>query len=714
MYAHQLVALLPMLATLVVESNAMPLYLQAKAYRHAVREVPQGMSCKSLPTWIGTDALTPSAEHSHNQFLATVRASLATNNPSNIEDPVFGLLGSAAAAAGQGLITNVDCLQMATADQAFTNAKAANDVAGMTAALVYRALERNTGSVGLASVTCNETAVNPEIAAISQHQDPASTGAAATNKAITLALASQIASIGGDPQTALKSGTFAPGTIGDTTGAGNTCDDANDATGCIFTQNKLVEDATAAEISAAVASISESTAAAAATASGGAKAAAGVGILSLRVTFALAYSFQTGAAATTSAAVVSTAVVVPTTEACGAASAANTDVAAASATSTAAASSSNAAAAASTAAATGTTAAAATGIDVGSCSEPASSSHPASNVATDASSSADFSMTFAAGLDGRAATEFSFEPTDLTNFNHDTALNPEIISQFMCDTFVNACGKSASTQNTCATVKSGIDAQLTAGTLGKNQTYADAWLSGVSLSCGPSGSISELYINQLETAFGITSTGTGTGSAAAGSSAAAGTAAAVNSTAATDAVAAASSPATASTSASTKVAKAKATKTASTAIAAASSSDCTGATASAKAAKAAKTNAAAASSSTSAAGSTATASTVAAASNSTTAATSSSNSTTAASGAGNNVQTFTGALNGVAATPVLQSSGDRPFSVNGDTFVGEAAALQRSCSEQFNGCADAANSGSGASTVAECQTQETSCNAAAA
>jgi hypothetical protein len=32
----------------------------------------------------------------------------------------------------------------------------------------------------------------------------------------------------------------------------------------------------------------------------------------------------------------------------------------------------------------------------------------------------------------------------------------------------------------CYTVKSGIDAQLSAGTLGENQTYADAWLSGVS------------------------------------------------------------------------------------------------------------------------------------------------------------------------------------------------------------------------------------------
>lgn len=65
--------------------------------------------------------------------------------------------------------------------------------------------------------------MNPEIAALQQHQDPASTGAAATNKQIALELATQIASIGGDPTTAIDSGTFAPGTIGDPTAKGNSC-----------------------------------------------------------------------------------------------------------------------------------------------------------------------------------------------------------------------------------------------------------------------------------------------------------------------------------------------------------------------------------------------------------------------------------------------------------------------------------------------------------
>jgi hypothetical protein len=152
-------------------------------------------------------------EHSHNRFLDGVRVNLALNNPNQISDPVFGLLGNAAAAKGAGTITNTDCLHQATADQAFTNAKAAGNVTGMADALLYAALERNTGSVGLASVICNETAVNPEIAAVQQHQDPASPGAAATNKAIVLSLAKQLASIGADPQDALLSGTFAPGTV---------------------------------------------------------------------------------------------------------------------------------------------------------------------------------------------------------------------------------------------------------------------------------------------------------------------------------------------------------------------------------------------------------------------------------------------------------------------------------------------------------------------
>jgi hypothetical protein len=75
-----------------------------------------------------------------------------------------------------------------------------------------------------------------------------------------------------------------------------------------------------------------------------------------------------------------------------------------------------------------------------------------------------------------------------------------------------------------------------------------------------------------------------------------------------------------------------------------------------------------------------------------------------------NSQSFTGALGGIAATPVLDT-GDakRPFSVKGDTFVKLAAALQRSCDQQFNACANSANGGNKAITTQDCTAQKSKC-----
>lgn len=191
-------------------------------------------------------------EHSHEAILRVTQTNLQLDNPLEIQDAVFSLLGNAAAAKGAPNVANLDCLQQIVADQAFTNAKAAGDVDGQANAIMFRALERNTGSVGLASVLCNETAKNPEIAAITQHQDPASAEASG-NKQIALDVATQLSSIGADPNLAIQTGTFAPGNKNDNTGAGNTCDDANDAVGCIISQNLLVADVTEDEIAAAVA-----------------------------------------------------------------------------------------------------------------------------------------------------------------------------------------------------------------------------------------------------------------------------------------------------------------------------------------------------------------------------------------------------------------------------------------------------------------------------
>lgn len=49
-------------------------------------------------------------EHAHQRILTAVKVSLDLNNPAGIADPIFGLLGNGAAAAGAGKITNLDCL----------------------------------------------------------------------------------------------------------------------------------------------------------------------------------------------------------------------------------------------------------------------------------------------------------------------------------------------------------------------------------------------------------------------------------------------------------------------------------------------------------------------------------------------------------------------------------------------------------------------------
>jgi hypothetical protein len=67
---------------------------------------------------------------------------------------------------------------------------------------------------------------------------------------------------------------------------------------------------------------------------------------------------------------------------------------------------------------------------------------------------------------------------------------------------------------------------------------------------------------------------------------------------------------------------------------------------------------------------------------------------------------------GGSPPPVISGVGDRPFSVDGDTFVGSKAALGRSCDKQHNACANAANSGALAGGVGQCDAQNTQCKAA--
>ncbi|KAG8705767.1 hypothetical protein FRC08_001457 [Ceratobasidium sp. 394] len=192
-------------------------------------------------------------EHSHEAIVRACDQALKVDNPDRIVAAVFGLLDSDGASIGKGAITDNECLQAATADRAFTNAKNLNDVAAMTAALQYRTLERNTNQVGARSPNCTSfKPVNKEIAALSQHQDPAAVGARAGNRVVVLELARQIKAIGGDPQDALKTGTFRPGSVNDPTAKGNSCNDEKDVPGCIFSKSLLVQDVTPEEIIAAV------------------------------------------------------------------------------------------------------------------------------------------------------------------------------------------------------------------------------------------------------------------------------------------------------------------------------------------------------------------------------------------------------------------------------------------------------------------------------
>jgi len=63
---------------------------------------------------------------------------------------------------------------------------------------------------------------------------------------------------------------------------------------------------------------------------------------------------------------------------------------------------------------------------------------------------------FGAGFDGRKET--SFEPTDETSYDHGSAQNIDIITQFICNTLTNTCGADATAKVTCATASAAADA----------------------------------------------------------------------------------------------------------------------------------------------------------------------------------------------------------------------------------------------------------------
>jgi hypothetical protein len=75
---------------------------------------------------------------------------------------------------------------------------------------------------------------------------------------------------------------------------------------------------------------------------------------------------------------------------------------------------------------------------------------------------------FGVGFDNRKET--SFQPVDKTSFNHGSAQNIDIISQFICDTLTNSCGADATAKATCAQASTAADGQTA-----KTGAQADAF-----------------------------------------------------------------------------------------------------------------------------------------------------------------------------------------------------------------------------------------------
>ncbi|KAJ3936289.1 MAG: hypothetical protein NXY57DRAFT_1082213, partial [Lentinula lateritia] len=123
--------------------------------------------------------------------------------------------------------------------------------------------------------------------------------------------------------------------------------------------------------------------------------------------------------------------------------------------------------AAATDAATDTTSAAdvaTTSVAVASATAEASSS---AAVATSTASAADIGnfgsctvpqIQFGVGFDNRRET--AFEPVDQTSYNHGSADNIAVITDFMCNTLTNTCGADATAKATCATAQAAAAAGL--------------------------------------------------------------------------------------------------------------------------------------------------------------------------------------------------------------------------------------------------------------
>ncbi len=80
---------------------------------------------------------------------------------------------------------------------------------------------------------------------------------------------------------------------------------------------------------------------------------------------------------------------------------------------------------------------------------------------------------FEAGLDGRKDTEFTFQAIDpLVNKGQEEALNPNIITNRVCDQLTNVCDANQAAKDACDSAKQQIQAL---GTKDVCQTRLPLW-----------------------------------------------------------------------------------------------------------------------------------------------------------------------------------------------------------------------------------------------
>ncbi|KAJ7639868.1 hypothetical protein DFH06DRAFT_638834 [Mycena polygramma] len=264
---------------------------------------------------------------------------------------------------------------------------------------------------------------------------------------------------------------------------------------------------------------------------------------------------------------------------------------------------------------------------------------------------------YGAGFDGRKET--SFQPVDKVSYNHDSADDIAVITEFICGALANTCDADATAQATCANAQvaaaaeppqEGVDADVFNAVFGIQTNFKD--------------------VEALNS----------TGDPIAGS--------ATNTISADAPISTAVDPASTDSQISTS----------STAVAPNQTNNKPAPSGSQKPAKTGDATRAPLSTLVTAVTSVESADPAP---------------TATPAGTSNNLQPFTGALGGIAA-PAVVASGSQ-FQVEGNSvFNKETDALARSCDVQKNACANAANASGdkGSLTVAACGAQQSACIAA--